>query len=435
MKRKNCGPALITRVETGSPADLAGVREGDRLLKAGGAPLRDVLDLYLELAERGPVELLLERAGVEFTVSVEADGPATGLEVDEPVFGRVMTCDNNCVFCFVDQLPEGLRDTLYVKDDDYRLSFLSGNFITLTNLEKDDVRRIKTERLSPLYVSLHSTDVAVRKKLFGNPEAGRPLRTLKELLRAGIGIHAQIVLVKGINDREHLDRTLRDIAREYREILSVGVVPVGMSSGGRRTLDGRYSFDRETSRRVLDQVCGWRNRLAGITLCAADEFFFMAGMHPPDREYYGTFDQLENGVGLTRSFQDRFAEAASLKPHCRGCGATVLTSPAGAWALSPLKLERFGARVLVCRNGLFGERVDVCGLLPGSSVAECLYNSGASSPVLVPSVALDENQCFIDGVSLEEVSGRVGLQLRPVGCDGASLLDALTGSPEGRNPR
>ena len=422
---------MIRKIVPGTPADRAGIREGDLLLKVGGAPLRDVLDLYMGLAEHGPVDLELERGGAGFTVAVEADGPATGLEVAEPVFGPVATCDNNCMFCFVDQLPEGLRGTLYVKDDDYRLSFLDGNFITLTNVDRSDVRRIKKDRLSPLYVSLHCTDVATRKKMFGNPEAGRALGVLKELLRAGIGIHAQVVLVRGINDGEHLDRTLRDIAGEYRGILSVGVVPVGMSSGGRRTLHDRYAFDRASSLRLLEQVHGWRERLSGTTLCAADEFFFMAGVQPPENEYYGTFDQLENGVGLVRRFRDQFAAAASLRPRGRGAGATIVTGPAGAWALAPLGLERYGATTIVCENGLFGERVDVCGLLPGASVAQCLDAAGAASPVLVPSVALDDDSSFVDGVSLEEVSRLTGLDLKPVGCDGASLVDALAESPDG----
>ncbi|MHB8896288.1 MAG: PDZ domain-containing protein, partial [Candidatus Geothermincolia bacterium] len=224
MKRKNCGPAPIAAVEPGSPAAEAGVLQGDRVMRIDGAPLRDVIDLYVPLASGGTVTLEIERDGELSEVTIDLGSRSAGIEIAEPVFGEVITCDNNCMFCFVDQLPEGLRRSVYIKDDDYRLSFLSGNFITLTNLTRADVKRITGERLSPLYVSLHSTETVVRKKMFGNPEAARSLKILKELMRAGIEVHVQIVLVKGVNDRDHLDITLQNLHDRYAAFGSIGVV-------------------------------------------------------------------------------------------------------------------------------------------------------------------------------------------------------------------
>jgi putative radical SAM enzyme (TIGR03279 family) len=426
MKRTNCGPAAIDRVEQGSAAEAAGLKAGDSIIKIDGLPLRDVLDLYMGLAGEGGALLEIRRGDTLSEVRIDLQGSPPGIEVSEPVFGSIATCDNNCMFCFVDQLPGGLRPSLYVKDDDYRLSFLGGNFITLTNLNRADVRRITTERLSPLYVSLHSTETVVRKKMFGNPEADRSLKVLREVLRAGIDVHLQIVVVRGVNDSEHLDHTLRDIREEFPRVKSVGVVPVGLSTGGKKTLADKYGFDRDSSAELIEQVNAWRRRFGRILLAAADEFYFMAGAEPPGAEYYGWFDQIENGVGIARLFRDEFekewaggVEAGS----CRGVG--IVTTPIGAWGLAPLDIERTGAALVVSENTLFGPKVNVCGLLPGKAVIAALKSRDGIELALVPSVALDDEGAFIDGLTLKDVAENTGVRVEPVMASGAGLAGAL----------
>lgn len=430
MKRTDCGPAPVLRVEPGSPAHTAGLKEGDDILKIDGLPLRDVMDLYMGLAAGHPVRVEIMRDGVPSSLSIDATDAPAGIEVATPIFGGVMTCDNNCIFCFVDQLPEGLRGSLYVKDDDYRLSFLGGNFVTLTNLDRAHVKRIAREHISPLYVSLHATDVATRKKMFGNPEAARSLKILKELLKGGTEIHVQIVLVRGVNDGELLEDTLRDLATEYEGVRSIGVVPVGISTGGRRTLDEKYAFDRGSSVEVIGALDRWRESFSDATLCAADEFFFMAGMPPREAEYYGAYDQLENGVGLARLFVDEFeAEArSSVIAESDSPVVGLVTSPAGAWALEPLGVARYGVSVVRCTNGLFGEKVNVCGLLPGRSVVDALKEQTTAARALVPGIALDDDLRFIDGMSLDEAALQSGVVLDEVACDGASLAGAIRNS-------
>lgn len=404
MKRTNCGPAPLTGVDDGSAAWLAGMRAGDSILRIDGMPLRDAIDVWMALADGGEHSLAIEHNGAIHDITVDTSSGPPGFELAKPVFGQLATCTNNCVFCFVDQLPEGLREELYVKDDDFRLSFMGGNFITLTNIEKDDIKRILEERLSPLYVSLHSTEPGVRKKLFVNPDAARALKALRMLLKAGIRVHVQIVLVRGINDAEHLDATLGDILEHYPEVATIGIVPVGVSRGGRKTLPESFAYDKEAAAAVLEQIERWRSAFGPGRLFAADEFFFMAGLQPPEADYYGEFEQLENGVGLARLARDSYAEASrAALPAGSLEDCALLTTPAGWWVLCPLGLEETGLEILVSENSLFGDRVNVCGLLPGKDVARALASSGARAAI-IPGVALDESLRFIDGLALADVT-------------------------------
>ena len=431
-KTIECIPAPVESVESSSPAERAGLRPGDTIFSVDGMRPHDAIDLYLALADGGDHSLEVERAGMGKRSSVELhlDAEAPGIELSKQVFDGVRRCRNNCMFCFVDQLPEGLRKSVYVKDDDYRLSFLGGNFITLTNMTRADVKRIIHQRLSPLYVSLHSTDHSIRTRMFGNPEADSALKVLKELLRAGIEVHLQIVLLKGVNDEEKLDATLADLSRHYRGVASVGLVPVGLSTGGRKTLPDKFGFDAESSARVIEQLSAWTDRFEGCGPYAADEFFFMAAREPPEAEYYGAFEQTENGIGLARFFRDEFAEAVSSSSFGPGRRQSValVTTPAGAWALGPLGVEAKGAKLLVCENSLFGSRVNVCGLLPGSDVERALAGAGDIEIALVPDVMLDDEERFIDGTTLAQVSERTGVRMRPVLTSGEALLEALGGA-------
>jgi len=436
LKKTNCGPARVAAVRAGSPAEDAGVRAGDRIWKIDGEPMRDAIDYLLALAGGGSHALDVERGGETLSIVLDTDSGPLGIELEDQVFGALATCDNNCMFCFVDQLPTGLRQSVYIKDDDFRLSFLAGNFITLTNLTHKDVRRIARERLSPLYVSLHSTEEVVRKKMFGNPEAARSLKVLRELLRDGIEVHAQVVLVRGVNDASHLDKTLADVGEHFNGIATVGVVPVGLTRGGRRTLPSKYGFDAASSADLISQVERWRSELGG-RVAAADEFFFMAGLQPPEEEYYGEFEQLENGIGLARLFRTSFLEAVEPGTLDAGNhdGVAIVTSPIGAWALGPLGIEEAGATVLQCENTLFGANVNVCGLLPGRDVASALEKTPGARVALVPGVAIDATGAFIDGMTTAEVVEKTGVRLEVVPATGEEMAAALRSAGRERSNR
>jgi NifB/MoaA-like Fe-S oxidoreductase len=354
---------------------------------------------------------------------IETGERESGLCFLEPVFGEVRTCVNSCMFCFVDQLPGGLRPSLYVKDDDYRLSFLMGNFVTLTNLDEEDVERIVGERLSPLYVSLHATDPEVRRRLFGGDRANRALTVLSQLIEGGIDIHVQLVMLRGVNDGPVLDRTLTDLRDSYGGAASIGVVPVGLSDPAAVGLSTDVVYGRDSSQEILDQLSRWRGVLGGAGPFAADELFFKAGLAPPDAPYYGDFPQAENGIGLARLFADG---AVGLETPGRGAEHMLVTTPAGAWALEAGGVDEWGAYLLVVDNVFLGPLVDVCGLLSGRDVARALRTAGTEKRVLVPSIAVESGD-FIDGVTLDEVRQETGVEVKVVEVNPVILRAELDG--------
>lgn len=426
LRKSEFGEAVVACVEPGSAAGTAGLLAGDRISRIDGEEMRDLIDFSLLLADDVPHVLEVTREGAVLPVALESGGNP-GVQLAEPVFGRVRTCNNRCVFCFVDQLPGGLRPSVYLKDDDYRLSFLCGNFITMTNLSRDDVERIVEERLSPLYVSLHATDPALRREMFGNKKAPGAMAVLGALLEAGIEVHLQIVLMKGVNDGDALDRTLSDLLGRFRDAASIGVVPVGVSlAASPAVANGR--FDRDAALRVLEQLERWRASLGALGPFAADEFFFLAGLDVPACDYYLGFPQLENGIGLTRYFRDSFEGALSGGGARPAGGNTVgvVTTPMGAWALSQLVLADLGAEMVVCENSLFGRYVTVLGLLPGGDIARALGGTRLER-ALVSDVALDARGEFMDGMTPAEVSRMTGTVMECVPNDGTALYHALTG--------
>ena len=419
------GPAVVESVKPVSAAAEAGIKSGDRILEIDGRSLRDVIDCYLLFADGDVHNLTVERGSELVEASLDASAGKIGIQFAGAVFGKVMMCNNRCIFCFVDQMPHGLRDSLYVKDDDYRLSFLQGNFITLTNLGKDDLSRIINDRLSPLYVSLHSTDPALRRIIFGNDGANRALKVLSELLEEGIEVHIQIVLMKGINDSANLDRTLDDIGSKYPGVSSIGVVPVGITSTGSRRLPGNSGYDRDSAVDVLTRLYEWRKMLGRKGPYASDEFFYLAGEDPPPSDYYGKYPQAENGIGLTRLFLDGLDEARMRIDRTSNPERTVVvTAPMGAWALQLLGLESLGVKLMICNNSLFGGGVTVAGLLNGKDVARRLKETPWTQRALVSGFALS-NGCFIDGSSIAQISSQCGVEVMGVPPDSSALIDAL----------
>lgn len=427
----------VEAVEPGSPAERAGIAPGDVVVRVDGEPVRDVIDWqWLTSEDVADVEVLPVGGGAAKTVRVErAWDEALGVSFADTVFDGVRECDNACAFCFVSQLPPGLRPALYVRDDDYRLSFLSGNFVTLTNMSDEDIDRVIVQRLSPLYVSLHAVDPGVRRRLVCPTVEDRALEFADALLEAGIDLHVQIVLVPGANDGEVLDATLAWLA-ERPGVVSVGIVPVGYTSHQSRITS---SFaDPHAAAVVLDRLQSWRERMAVERderwVHAADELYLAAGRELPAWDDYDGFPQYENGIGLARAFRDELAALVDATPAperiCETCEqCTLVTGDLFAPVLreASATFTRFcaDARVLTVRNALFGGNVSVAGLLTGHDIVSAVRHSELPEPFLVPDVVLNADGLTLDDVAAGDLATLSGKDVRVVPCDAAGLVDAL----------
>ncbi len=374
---------LITDVALSSTAARAGVRAGDRLLAINGRTVRDVIDVQVYAAE-AMLTLEVERAGKRLVLRVDRRyGEPLGLSFAEPLFDGIRRCHNRCDFCFVAQMPRGMRPTLYVRDDDYRLSFLHGSYITLTNLTEEDWARIKAQHLSPLYVSVHATEAEVRRKLFRSPQAGEIVAQLRRLVAMGIEVHTQAVLIPGRNDGAHLDRTIDDLAALYPGVADLTVVPVGLT---RYHAPGLRPFTGGESQAVLEQIAVWQERLRpalGVNFVyPSDEWFLRAGQEafpiPPLNAYDGRLPLLmENGVGVTRDFLEHREALEDMLGRLGFASQTWVTGQLFAARLRTFA-ENFTARkgvdvaVVDVPNRTFGEMVTVAGLLTVSDVLTAL---------------------------------------------------------------
>jgi putative radical SAM enzyme (TIGR03279 family) len=432
----------ITGVTQGSPAEKRGVRAGDTLVTVNGHEIDDVLDYRFYIVDTR-IRLGLERAGGgAYSVTLrkdEYDDP--GLCFETYLMDKKHSCRNHCVFCFIDQLPKGLRQTLYFKDDDERLSFLMGNYITLTNLSEREVSRIIAMHLSPVNISVHTTDPELRVRMMRNPQAGESLGILKRLAQAGTRINCQIVLCKNINDGRALERTMRDLGEMYPSVGSVAVVPVGLT----RCREGLYPlepFTAEDSRRVVGDILRFGDdflRGHGTRLVyPADEFFLRAGLGIPNADFYENFAQIENGVGMMSLFEQQFGEAERAAKYAAEPGTARRVSVATGAAAGPF-ITGLARRVmravpgLECsvypiENVLFGKNVNVAGLVAGADLIAALSSKQLGDELLIPSSMLrSEGDIFLDNVSLGDVSGRLGVKVTPVEPDGGEFFSAVTG--------
>ena len=407
----------VVAVASGSPAARAGLQPGDEILAMDGQLPRDIIQYQL-LADQAELEFELRRGGLERLATVRRDtNEPLGIEVDSALFDRVRTCDNHCEFCFIHQLPKGMRKSLYTRDDDYRLSFLYGNFTTLTRFTEADLERVVTEGLSPLWVSIHATDPEVRARMLRNRRGATSLRWLRALLDHGIEVHGQVVVCPGVNDGEILDDTLAGVLDRYPELASVACVPLGVSRFNVESAM-RPSSPGEAAA-VVDLIEGWQpvftQALGRPVVFAADEYYLVAGRPFPSLESYGSVAQHDNGVGMVASFDARFhgrndapaggpggffqsvdgAPAAGYRaPRCgsgtavtlsprRDAAVTVLTGRYGAQVLAPLVAAvRPDATILPVDNDFFGGNIAVAGLMTGADVARTL--SGRPSGRAVP---------------------------------------------------
>ena len=436
----------ISGVEPGSPAFRAGIGAGDRLEAIDGHPINDVLDYRFYMTARC-LTLHLGGEGEQPRIKTIRKGEYEdlGLEFETYLMDSQRLCRNKCIFCFIDQMPPGMRDSLYFKDDDSRMSFLFGNYITLTNLEDRDVERIIAMRISPVNISVHTTNPALRVKMMANPHAGEVLEYLPRLAAAGIRINAQLVLCPGVNDGSELRRSLEDLTALAPGLQSVAVVPVGLTRF-REGLAKLRVFTPTEAAGVIGEVDRVGNRmltLHGQRVCyAADEFYLAAERPVPAAEFYEEFAQLENGVGLLALLEDEFRQALELEAPrrvSRRVGIATGYAPQNLIrSLARQAMELFpGLEVSVfpIRNDFFGPDITVAGLVTGEDLTGQLKGRDPGDELLFPSVMLrHEGDLFLDGLSMAELAEALGLPVRPVNNDGFQLLEAMLGEG-GQTPR
>ena len=426
---------LIARVEPGSLAREAGIRAGDRLVSIGGKDVIDWLDYQAFTCERN-VKLVVERDGQRAEYGfVKDEYEPLGLSFDTEMMSRTWECVNHCQFCFVDQLPGYVRDSLRVKDDDWRLSLMMGNFVTLTNVSDSELRRIIDRHASPLYISVHATDPELRERLVGCKRAGLLMDQLRALQRGGIRFHAQAVICPGINDGDQLERTIRELAQMYPACMDVGIVPVGLTKFKNPDL---RPFTGEEARKAMEICERWREKMTRETgepfVYPTDEFYLIAGMDFPPEESYGSFDQIENGVGLYRLLESEMAwayEEADLR-RARAGTALIATGVSAAPLMKRLT-EKFpipGVKVeiLPVVNRFFGDTVTVAGLLTGGDLKDALMGRTADRILITECMLREGEDVFLDGMTLNELQNSVSAPIVKVGRRGEDLLNALCGA-------
>ena len=435
----------ITAVQPHSRAAMKDIREGDILVTINGEAITDVLDYRFHLASN-IIKLALTRDGEEFTVTIHKQQyDDIGLDFETPLMDKKHTCANRCIFCFIDQLPEGLRDTLYFKDDDSRLSFLHGNYITLTNLRDADIDRIIRMHISPVNISVHTTNPELRVKMMKNKRAGEVLSYLKRLADAGITLCGQIVLCRGINDGEELTRTMHDLAALHPALSSVSIVPTGLT----KFREGLYPltpFTPEECAAVIAQVNAFGDACLSyygsrLFFCS-DEFYIKAEIPLPGDEYYEDYPQIENGVGMITSLEsdiDFELTAPDFKEYYPTEGklprrVTIATGMAAKDSIRSIarriceKVPGLTVDVIPIVNSFFGETITVAGLLTGKDMSEQLSGRDLGDLLLIPETTLRaERDLFLCGMSPQELAHLLHTPISTGGKTAADMLSAILG--------
>lgn len=430
---------IIKDVEPGSPAYLAGIAPGDTLLTLNGEEIVDVLDYrFYQDSIRVKAEYIDSSGKIKQVKIKKGEYEELGLLFETYLMDKKHSCRNKCVFCFIDQLPAGLRESLYFKDDDSRLSFLFGNYITLTNITEHEVSRIIKLHISPINVSVHTTDPELRVKMMKNKNAGKVLSLLDRFNSAGIKLNCQLVLCPGYNDGKALEKTLADLT-DLENVLSIAAVPVGLTRY-REGLAQVEPFGKESAGNVIDimnrygDIC--MERFGERKVYPADEFFLLAEREIPPAEYYGEFSQLENGVGMCASLKSEVQSALEFsgKPPERKRKITVATGEAAygllCWITGECeKLQQsLECQVKAIKNNFFGGHITVSGLVTATDIYEQLSGTDLGEELLIPASMLRaEGDLFLDSISLDELSERLNIKITPVPNDGWALTDCIFG--------
>ena len=417
------------------------VSVGDSLISINGNTVRDVLD-YKYYAYDVKLNLVMGRPdGNTYELHIDKEeGGELGVDFENYLMDSARSCANNCIFCFIDQLPPGMRKTLYFKDDDTRLSFLMGNYITLTNLSRREIERIKALRISPVNVSVHTTDPELRVRMLRNPRAGESIGVMREFAEAGIVMNCQIVCCPGINDGAALDRTMRDLAGMYPQVRSVSVVPVGLT----KFREGLYplrSFTAESAAELISQVEAFadvclKEHGSRIIFCS-DELYIKAGRELPPDEYYEEHIQLDNGVGMIRLLEAEFMSALSLADEPDGVPFSIVAGEAVAPYLKRLleaaqaRFPELNGREYVVRNDFFGPEINVTGLITGGDMINQLRGKKLGERLIISQNMLRHPEMdFLDDVTIAQAEKELGVRIVPVRQDGFELLDAMFGALE-----
>ena len=430
---------IVKNVEPGSIAEELGIGPGDRLLSIDGQEIEDIFD-YQFYEENEELLLLIEKPdGEQWELEIEKDADESlGISFGQGLMDEYRSCRNRCIFCFIDQMPPGMRDTLYFKDDDSRLSFLQGNYITLTNMSGHDVERIVRYRLEPINISFHTTNPELRCRMLHNRFAGDALKKVDILYQGGIEMNGQIVLCKGVNDGEELERSIRDLTKYLPLLKSVSVVPVGLT----KFREGLYPlepFTKEEAREVLSVIHRWQKKIYeeyGVHFVhAGDEWYLLAEEEVPEEERYDGYLQLENGVGMLRLLFNEFEEGMErLKDGERSVEISAATGKL-AYPYIRRMAERIGERfpgvkvhVYCIRNDFFGERITVSGLITGQDIIAQLKGKELGSRLLLPCNMLKADEdVFLDDITVKEVSDALQVPVDIVKSSGQDLIDAILG--------
>ncbi|NLW70810.1 MAG: DUF512 domain-containing protein [Eubacteriaceae bacterium] len=427
---------IISDVESGSLGEKAGLRAGMAVCSLNGKENFDILDwLYCEGDKK--IELVCEGEGETFDIMIENDYSAPlGISFESAVIDKTKLCANKCIFCFLDQMPKGLRESLYVRDDDYRLSFLYGNYITLTNVSDTQLERIIEMKLSPLYISVHTTNPSLREKMMKNPKSGRIMEQLRKLREGGIEFNLQFVLCPGINDGQELIYSMNDMMELVGSIKSLSCVPVGLT-GLRETLYPLSGFSEKQAGDVIDIMSYYglkaRKIDSEVCFCASDEFYFLAGRDIPTEIYYKDYLQFENGVGMARSFEDSAEEFLRDNPdlNLEKANYCLITGVLGKKALGGI-VERINSvcscklELMAVKNDFFGGNVTASGLVCGCDIIKQVKESLKGRTVFIPENMLKEDEdIFLDGLTLGELEEALGAKLIVTPSDGYGFLSKV----------
>ncbi len=426
---------VIKGVEKNSYADKSGIRAGDELLSINNEKVLDYIDYAFFMGEERLTLEIRTKDGKTRTVKIQKEEwEDLGMSFEEEQLGDPAHCRNKCIFCFVDQLPANMRETLHVKDDDWRFSFLMGNYVTLTNLSEDDIQRIIKRKVSPLYVSIHATEDALRRRLLGNPKAPEIIPLLRRLIGSGIEIHAQIVVCEGINDGENLIKTVRDLHSLYPGIGSVAVVPVGLTRH-REKLPELKPVSMENANGMADAIHALQKQFLKESgtrfVFASDEMYIRAGKKLPEYEEYEDFLQIENGVGLIAKFLDEIELGTEDFEELKYSRISVATGTDFAPFMKEIakKLKaiyNINIGIYAIRNDFFGRDVTVTGLLTGRDIIEQLKGKDLGEKVfLCGSIFRQFEDVTLDNITLDEIAQNINTECQAVPCDGYEWIGTL----------
>lgn len=430
------GENVIIDVEPFSIADEMEIEKGDILVSINNKEIKDIFD-YRYLIKDEYLDVLIKKSdGEEWLLEIEKEmDEDLGIVFESGLMDNAKSCKNKCIFCFIDQLPEGMRETLYFKDDDTRLSFLQGNYVTLTNMSKKDLDRIIFYHLSPINISVHTTDMELRKYMLKNPHSVKLIEYIERIAQGGIEMNYQVVLCKGVNDGSHLDKTIEDLSKYIPHGKSLSIVPVGITKY-RNKLYKMEPFTKQDARKVIKQVDTWQKKLKkeyGTNFVyASDEFYITAGLDFPKYNYYEDFPQIENGVGMVSSFRKEFIEEINklrvIKNYTPVSIATGYAAEGLMKEISNLVFAKFNMDLSIfpIKNEFFGENITVSGLLTGQDIINGLKNKELGRKLLIPKNALKANESiFLDDITVKYLEEELNIKVEPVEASGEEFAKAI----------